>query len=119
MRILQSWVLRFVDVIFSLRRLRNWPVPVRHGLHELHGVRRWDLQQRNGEDHGVHRQVRHWEVRLDRGVCVHIMLIGALPGFDRPVLVHGVRFGQVQFGNGADHGLHRRVRSRKILSSGC
>ena len=43
LRILQSWVLRFVDVIFSLRRLRNWPVPVRHGLHELHGVRRWDL----------------------------------------------------------------------------
>ena len=85
----------------------------------MHGLRGRNLQQCNGEDHNVHRQLCRWKVRLDGGVCVHFMRRWALPGLRGPVLVHGVRCGHVQRGDGTDRSVHGYLRRRKVLCDGC
>ena len=65
MRFVQSWVLRFVDVIFCLHRMQCGAVPVGHGLYELHGLRRRNLQQCNGEVNSLLEHVRDWKVICD------------------------------------------------------
>ena len=81
----------------------------------MHGLRGRNLQQCNGEDHNVHRQLCRWKVRLDGGVCVHFMRRWALPGLRGPVLVHGVRCGHVQRGDGTDRSVHGYVLNGQVF----